>query len=166
LGTTFYYYEESDIQNSFLLFYITKNEASAPQLHMQLKYLGDDWMFINGYTFNVDDDTYTSRDIYFDVARDIKLETYSYGDSNNTYKDTVVYELYDTVLDENQINMFKNIINSKQTSFQVTGKNFNSQFKLSDEVRTAMEYLLDKFKKLQDMQVNILFKHLFLYSSL
>lgn len=133
---TWYYDKTSpqyDNANNFLL-YIGKDKNNNCWLRLRIRYTAKDWLFIRNYIFKVDDNTYTISPGTFDVERD--------------NKSGYIWEWYDKSPTESEINMVKEIINSKKTVLRYEGDQYHYDRDITQQEKQALQNVLDAYTAL------------------
>lgn len=109
----------------------TTYNGSIPWLRFVIQYAGDDWLFINSYTFKVDNNVYAIVPKYGEVKTD-----------NNDR----VWEWYDTNVDTNIFNIIYNLILSKNAKVRYNGKQYYNDGTITPKEKQAIKNVLDAFE--------------------
>ena len=114
--------------NSFFL-YIAKFKTGS-NIWLRISYTGDDWIFFDTITFNIDGQ---KKDIYlnyYDVVRD----------NNNG----VVWEYINLKYDDNK-DLINEIIKSKSAIMRLSGKNYHHDKTISNSEKQALKRVLEYY---------------------
>ena len=97
------------IDSNSIHLYMGQEQGSEPYLRFRIQYAGDDWLFINKYTLNVDGSVYVIEPDYGDMERD---------------NDSDVWEWYDINPSDENVSMLKAIMNSKKAVIRCEGDQY------------------------------------------
>jgi hypothetical protein len=125
-GTTFYRAKTSPTytnRNGFFL-YVGSTPNVKPWYRFRIQYYGDNWLFIDSYTINVDGVKYNINPSYGEVERD---------------NDSKVWEWYDINPTASDINMLENISRSQKTIVRMNGSQYYKDFEISPEQKNALQ---------------------------
>jgi hypothetical protein len=117
--------------NGFFLSLGYSGKMNLYNLFLRIQYTGEDWLFIDGYTISIDGKNYYYKDLYFDVKRD-----------NNTK----VWEVYSRPVNDADIKILKEIINSTQTIIRCQGKDGRYDMILTYDQKMALKNVLDCYE--------------------
>lgn len=115
--------------------YIGSTDASEA-FRLVFNYAGDDWLFIDNARLLVDGERYTVP------LSNIQREYVSYYSG--------LYEHADFVASDDEIEMVKKIINSKETIVRLNGEKYYSEFTLSDAAKKGIGEALEAYEGLKD----------------
>ncbi|MBK9928821.1 MAG: hypothetical protein IPP04_02940 [Saprospiraceae bacterium] len=104
-----------------------------PWLRFVIQYAGENWLFINNYSFKIDDNVYSLKPKFGEVKRD-----------NNER----VWEWYDTVVDKNIYNIIYNLIMSKNAKVRYDGKQYYNDRTITSKEKQAIKNVLEAFEVL------------------
>jgi hypothetical protein len=107
-----WYYARTTTQyldSNSLHVYIGQDQGSEPYLRLRIQYAGDDWLFINKFTLNVDGEVFVIEPDYGDMERD---------------NDSDVWEWYDINPSDENVSMLKAIMNSTKAVIRCEGDQY------------------------------------------
>jgi len=114
-------------------FYLYVGDAGGgPNLRFRINYLGNDWLFIQGYTLNVDGQVY-------EISADSSDVTQHNGIVGG---EAMVWEWWDTVATSDNIDMIKAIISSKKTLLRYEGKDYHFDRTITAQEKRALAHVL------------------------
>lgn len=135
-GTT-YYTDKTTTEyvdkNSFHAL-ISQNKENVPTLFFRIQYAGDDWVFIDRYTFKIDDDSFEIKAPLGEVKRDN-----GYGG---------VWEYYTAYVTKENLDLIKKIISSEKTIIRHQGDQFMHDRTVTDKEKKALQNVLDAYEAL------------------
>lgn len=112
--------------------YIGHKKYSDPWLRLRIRYAGEDWLFIERYTFKADGATYTIEADYFDVKRD-----------NSGGQ---VWEWYDCPVEEKELGLVRAIIASEKTILRYEGDTYHKDRIITSTEKKALENVLNLYE--------------------
>ena len=130
--STYPYYANS---RSFVLPYIGRRDSYS-YLRLRFHYTGDDWLFFEKITISVDGENYYKTYSYFDVDRD--------NGSGG------VWEWVDISPTDEDIEMLKQIANSKETIVRFQGDNYYYDLTVRSSDKTAINQVLNAYEALEN----------------
>lgn len=130
--STYPYYVNS---RSYVLPYIGQSGSSV-WLRLRSHYTGSDWLFFERITISVDGHNYYKTYDYFDVERDNGS-----GD---------VWEWIDISPADSDIEMLKEIVNSKETIVRFQGDHYHYDLTISSSDKSAIDQVLIAYEKLEE----------------
>lgn len=133
-NTTFYYDKTSPQSNNVnnINLYIVKPADSTGFLRLKIQYEGNDWLFIKKYIIKTDDRT-------FEIIPD-KIERDNY---------TRVWEWSDMVVDNEQLNIIRAVIASKEAKIRSEGQTYYDDRVITKAEKTALQNVLDAFESIK-----------------
>lgn len=114
-------------------FYIYTSDSSNPTLFFNIRYAGEDWLFIDSYFFNVDGETFTFTPSYGEIQRD---------------NDSTVTEWYNAVATSENIELVQRIMNSKKTIMRLEGSKYYKDVTITAAQKTAIKNVLTVYQGL------------------
>ena len=118
--------------SSKVLLYIAKPDDGSPTLRFSIRYVADEWLFIESYTFKVDDLTFhISPDGFRDIERDN-----GYGD---------IWEWYDTSVGLNERAIVEALINSKHAVIRYVGQQYYHDRTITATEKAALKRTMDAY---------------------
>lgn len=116
-------------------FFLTVNQVkdSNPGLYLEIRYTGEDWLFIKSFFFNIDGDTYEITPGYGEIETD---------------NDTTVWEWYSSEASSENIEMIQKIINSKKTVMRLEGSQYHKDVTITQTQKTALKNVLTVYQGL------------------
>ncbi|MCX6443042.1 MAG: hypothetical protein NTW43_02550 [Actinobacteria bacterium] len=129
------WYEDKTSYNSYWRneFYIYTSDSSNPTLFFNIRYAGEDWLFIDSYFFNVDGETFTFTPSYGEIQRD---------------NDSSVTEWYNAVATSENIELVQKIMNSKKTIMRLEGSKYYKDVTITAAQKTAIKNVLTVYQGL------------------
>lgn len=112
--------------------YIGKEEYSDPWLRLRIRYAGEDWLFIERYTFKVDNIAHTIEVGYFEVERDNRAGQ--------------VWEWYDCPVTANELRLVRAIILSEKTILRYEGDTYHKDRVITSAEKKALENVLNLYE--------------------
>ena len=114
-------------------FYIYTSADLAPNLFLNIRYFGEDWLFIDSFFFNIDGETLSFTPSYGEIQRD---------------NDSSVTEWYNEVATPENIELVQKIMNSKKTVMRVEGSKYYKDFTISSAQKAAIKNVLTVYQGL------------------
>lgn len=130
--STYPYYANS---RSYVLPYIGQRDSST-WLRLKFHYTGDNWLFFEKITISIDGENYYKTYSYYDVERDNGS-----GD---------VWEWVDISPTTSDIEMLKQIANSKETIVRFQGDNYHYDLTVKSSDKTAINQVLTAYEALKN----------------
>lgn len=130
-----WYYDKSTprhIDNNNLLVYIGEKKDLGIWLRLKIRFAANDWLFIDKYTIKVDDKIYEIDPDYNEIKRDN-----GYGG---------VWEWYDIMVNEKELEIIKAIISSNKTILRYEGENRINDRTISKQEKAALRNVLNIYK--------------------
>jgi hypothetical protein len=118
--------------NGFFLS-VTQVKDSDPGLYLEIRYTGEDWLFIESFFFNIDGDTYEITPGYGEIETD---------------NDSTVWEWYSTEASSENIEMIQKIINSKKTVMRLEGSQYHKDVTITQTQKNALRSVLAVYQGL------------------
>jgi hypothetical protein len=135
---TFYYAKgQSHFVNdrTHPLLYIVKPKQGPPSLRFIIRYVSDDWLFIESYTIKTDGETHTIAPSYGEIERDNGMGG--------------IWEWYNTDAGATELRIARAIIGSKSAIIRFSGKQYYKDRTVSAADKRAMQVVLDAYDVLQ-----------------
>jgi hypothetical protein len=120
---------------SQMLLYAAKPDEGSPSLSLRIRYLADDWLFIEGYTFKVDGRTFTIDASGFD---DVKRDN---GEGE-------IWEWYTTDADD-QMDLLRAVIASKSAVIRYRGRAYAHDRTITADEKRGLQVMLDAYEALK-----------------
>lgn len=120
------------VDDNAVYLYIGKSDnPDRSWLKFRLQYAGQNWVFVESYIIKTDNNSYTLTASYNEVVRD------------NDYG--VVWEYYDSDVNDDTIKMIRDIINSNKTIIRHQGSDKHYDHTVSEQEKKALQNILDAF---------------------
>lgn len=132
-GITFYYAPGNGQfvnSRSEMLLYIAKGSYS-PSLYLTLRYVDDDWLFIQAYTIKADDQTFFFPVDYGDVERDN-----GYGG---------IWEWHTRSAGSRELAMVRAVVASRRAVLRYHGQQYNNDRVITAAEKRALQQILDAY---------------------
>lgn len=121
---------------SELLLYISHPKGSSPSLWFTIRYVADEWLFIQSYTIKADEETFAIDASGFnDVERDN-----GGGD---------IWEWYSTSAGPDELAMTRAVVASKRAVIRYTGRQYRKDRTISASEKQALRQVLDAYEVLR-----------------
>lgn len=130
-GTSHFVNERSQI-----LLYVVKPDDSSPDLRFSVRYVADDWLFIQGYTFKIDG-----------VSYEIDASGFNDVERDNGYGG--IWEWYDVVAESNELEIARAIAASKHAVMRYRGKQYYRDRTIGPDEKSAIRHVLDAYDVLK-----------------
>jgi hypothetical protein len=114
-------------------FYVYTSDGPSPTLFLNIRYFGEDWLFIDSYFFNVDGETFTFTPDPGQIQTD--------NDSNVT-------EWYNEAATPDNIELIQKIMNSKKTVMRLEGSKYYKDVIITDAQKAAIKNVLTVYQGL------------------
>jgi hypothetical protein len=121
------------IDSNSLHLYMGQEQGSDPYLRFRIQYAGDDWLFINKFTLNVDGEVFVIEPDYGDMERD---------------NDSDVWEWYDINPSDENVSMLKAIMNSKKAVIRCEGDQYYRDRTITATEKKALKAVLTGYNAL------------------
>jgi hypothetical protein len=112
--------------------YIGQHDSGKAYLRIVYDYTGNDWVFFDKVTINVDGVKYTREFDYFDVTRD-------------TVVGGKLYENIDNAATDDDIEMLRAIAESSETIVRFSGSSYHSDFTVKSSDKEGIKNVLDAY---------------------
>ncbi|MBQ6873681.1 MAG: hypothetical protein IJO24_05195 [Clostridia bacterium] len=116
---------------SYVLPYIAIDDEGRIRMRLRYNYTGDDWIFWEEAIIKIDDEKYYENAGNSGTVRD---------------NDTEVWEYYDVVATETEIEMLEKIVESKETIVRFDGDNHHYDLTISSSDKKAIKEILEAYK--------------------
>ncbi|MEA3489956.1 MAG: hypothetical protein U9R44_06440 [Candidatus Omnitrophota bacterium] len=134
------WYEDGDaVARQFINLYIEKKDAEKPELRLELRYIGNDWLFIESYVVWTDKERFVLEPV------DVKREALGGG---------VVAELDNRPVTAQIEEMVRQIISSPETVLRYRGKRAFADRTITGEEKAAMRNVLDVYNLMKNSAVD------------
>jgi len=114
-------------------FYIYTSAGASPRLFLNIRYQGEDWLFIDSFFFNIDGETLSINPAYGEIETD---------------SDSTVTEWYNEVATPENIELVQKIMNSKKTVMRLEGNKYYKDVTITQAQKTAIKNVLTVFQGL------------------
>ena len=121
------------VDSNSLHLYMGQEQGSDPYLRFRIQYAGDDWLFINKFTLNVDGEVFVIEPDYGDMERD---------------NDSDVWEWYDINPSDENVSMLKAIMNSKKAVIRCEGDQYYRDRTITATEKKALKAVLTGYNAL------------------
>jgi len=121
------------VDSNSIHLYMGQEQGSEPYLRFRIQYAGDDWLFINKFTLNVDGEVFVIEPDYGDMERD---------------NDSDVWEWYDTNPSDQNVSMLKAIMNSKKAVIRCEGDQYYKDRTITSTEKKALKAVLTGYNAL------------------
>jgi len=121
------------VDSNSIHLYMGQEQGSDPYLRFRIQYAGDDWLFINKFTLNVDGEVFVIEPDYGDMERD---------------NDSDVWEWYDTNPSDENVSMLKAIMNSKKAVIRCEGDQYYKDRTITSTEKKALKAVLTGYNAL------------------
>jgi hypothetical protein len=121
------------LDSNSLHLYMGQEQGSDPYLRLRIQYAGDDWLFINKFTINVDGEVFVIEPDYGDMERD---------------NDADVWEWYDINPSDENVSMLKTIMNSKKAVIRCEGDQYYRDRTITATEKKALKAVLTGYSAL------------------
>jgi hypothetical protein len=121
------------VDSNSIHLYMGQEQGSDPYLRFRIQYAGDDWLFINKFTLNVDGEVFVIEPDYGDMERD---------------NDSDVWEWYDINPSDENVSMLKAIMNSKKAVIRCEGDQYYRDRTITATEKKALKAVLTGYNAL------------------
>jgi hypothetical protein len=121
------------VDSNSIHLYMGQEQGSDPYLRFRIQYAGDDWLFINQFTLNVDGEVFVIEPDYGDMERD---------------NDSDVWEWYDINPSDENVSMLKAIMNSKKAVIRCEGDQYYRDRTITATEKKALKAVLTGYNAL------------------
>ncbi|WNS40862.1 hypothetical protein [Paenibacillus sp. MMS20-IR301] len=122
-------------ENGIYAYFGVGNDGAVSGLHLKIQYAAKTWLFIKGYTFNIDGEKYEIDPGLLGVQRDMSTDFNSPG----------VWEYYDFTLSSSQMDMLQLLAGSEKTIMRLGGDQKVVDQTLSANQKAALQRVLDAY---------------------
>lgn len=119
-----------------LLLYIGKPDKGAPYLRFSIRYVADDWLFIQSYVIKADGRTF---EIDASGLRDVERDN-GYGG---------IWEWYDVPAEERELDIVRAIVAAKQVVLRCEGRQYRRDRTIGTDEKLALQRVLNAYEALK-----------------
>jgi hypothetical protein len=135
---TFYYANGTSHyvnESSAVLLYIVKPAAGPPSLRFTIRYVADDWLFVQGYTIKADDEPF-------------EIDASGYNDVERDNGSGGIWEWYDVVAGSTEREIAEALTKSDHAVIRYQGRQYYRDRTISAGEKRAIRHVLDAYQVL------------------
>jgi len=132
------YFDRSSSQyvnsSSRVILYITHRAGGDPFLFFRVNYKADDWLFVEGFTFNID-------------GRNFRIDP-SYGEMERDNGSGDIWEWYTTVAGSTELSIVRAIVESSSAVLRYSGRQYYRDRTIGNTEKQALRKVLAAYEAL------------------